>query len=294
MKQKILRLFIVFTFVTVILTFNKVSYANMAAPDNSDISTNITFKNNNDITITREELNIKVNGALANIEVNYYMKNISDSAVSTKSMFISPNIENSNVEVKFNAEDVIYITKEYYYNSNTVINVEEWEYVVFTEHYSEEYDMKVQTIHFKLLFDPYEEALVNVKYEYRLGGRPNNNDNLRYGELFYYLRPASTWKEFNELTINLELSESMPLLKDSNLDFIKLADRTYQYKSQGLPDKDLKLRIGLTRWQNFILRFKNPYFLTYVIIFAPFILVPIIIILSIIIIIITKKKKLNK
>ena len=154
MKQKILRLFIVFMFVTVILTFSKVSYANMAAPDNSDISTNITFKNNNDIAVTREVLNIKVNGALANIEVKYYMKNISDNAVSTKSMFISPNIENSNVEVKFNSEDVIYIAKEYYYNSNTVINVKEWEYVVFTEHYSEKYDTKVQTINFELLFYP--------------------------------------------------------------------------------------------------------------------------------------------
>lgn len=249
-----------------------VAKANMAAPKDSDIGSVITFEKNEEISVLSEVLNITITGSNANIVAVYTMKNITSDLVSTKSMFLSPNIDSGGVKVLINNIDIPYEVKSYALTYNVEIGTKGWEYVVLSDEELGQRDQTVDTIAFEMNFQPYEQYDVQVSYKYELGGRPTINTSAKYGIIEYYLVPATMWNDFSSLTINLYLDKDMPIIKDSSLEFNKLKKRVYQYKSNTLPNENLKIILDQNKWQNFIGTLRSPYFIITLVLFSPFII----------------------
>ena len=273
------------------LTCSSVVYANMAAPKNSDIGSAITFEKNSEISVLSEVLNITVSGSKADIEAVYKMKNTTDENVSTQAMFLSPNIDSGKVKVTVNGEEKLLESESFTLNYNTEIETQEWRYAVLSEpsDFSSGDDQRIESVTFAISFAPNEEYTVNVSYLYNLGGYPDYDYNVKKGIIKYYLSPASMWKDFQDLTINLYLDKDMPVIKESNLYFKKIDKQQYQYISDRLPLNNLEIVIGQNWYQNVLSSFKNPYFIA----FMPFILIILICIAAIILTIrhFHKKKK---
>ena len=218
------------------------AYANMAAPANPDVGTAITFENNQELAVTSEVLDITVKGAKAEIVATYTMENTTDQQVVTPSMFLSPNVEAGDVTVLVDGQEVPVVVESYTLGDVTQIDTQDWQYVVLDgEAAGVGQGQTVDTILFALEFEPRQQYDVVVSYTYRLGGYPDYDYNVKRGTLEYYLRPAALWKDFSNLTINLHLDEDMPVLQDSNLEFEKVAPRTYQYVSDTLPEENLRI-----------------------------------------------------
>ena len=239
----------------------KITFANMGAPAKSDIGSVITFEKNEEISVISEVLDIKVNGSEADIMATYKMKNNTNKSISTPSMFLSPNVKNSGVEVLVNNEKVNYEVESYVLNHSSEVKASDWKYSVSADKYSESIDEEksVDGINFEMDFEPNEEYEVVVSYKYELGGYPQYDFDVKCGEIEYYLTPAAMWKDFSSLTINLYLDEDMPVITESNLDFKKIDKRIYQYKSDKLPDKDLRITIDENWWQNIKSTLDSPY-----------------------------------
>lgn len=263
----------------IILTFmiftTKTAFANMAAPLESDIGSTITFEENDKISVVSEVLDIRVTGSQAEIVASYEMKNITNEKVSTKSMFLSPNVENNNVSVVANEKELSFDVESYHVNSVKGIETKDWEYVVLSSGQAlGNGDVNtVDTISFELAFEEEEEYEVVVSYTYNLGGYPDYDFDVKKGIIEYYLLPASMWKDFSDLTINLYLDKDMPVIKESNLDFKKTGSRTYTYTSDTLPEENLKIVIDENWWQNIFSTLRSPYLLMVLMIVSPFILV---------------------
>lgn len=268
-----------------------VAYANMAAPDLPDIGSTVTFEKNDSISVLSEVLDITVKGEFAQIVAKYTMKNTTDNTVTTPSMFISPNV--SNVAVKMNGTPIDYTTKSYALDlAEDIVSTDGWKYVLVESDYSPD-DRKVDTVTFELTFNGGQQCEVQVSYDYRLGGRPTRTDNVRYGEIKYLLTPASMWKDFTNITINLYLDDNLPVLSKSNLEFEKISKNHYQYTSTTLPSEDLEIQLDITGWQNFWGQFKNPYFYMAIVMMAP-IWLPILLIVVIVVIVIVVKHRKKK
>ncbi|MEG2836357.1 hypothetical protein [Anaerorhabdus sp.] len=286
--KKIIILFLLL----VSLVYPQNIYANMAAPEESDVGTSITFENNDDLSVVNEVLDITVKGDQANIIATYKMRNMTSNIISTQSMFLSPNVENANVQVSQNNIPVEFTVEHYALNYTTEIDTNDWQYVVLTDpSIADTNEKNVDAISFQLNFEPHEESLIVVSYTYQLGGYPNYPYHAKRGEIEYYLSPAAMWKDFKDLTINLYLDSEMPIIKSSNLEFTKISERYYQYKSDTLPSENLKIVIDENWIQSIISSLRNPY--SYIL------LIPIIGILAIIFgIIVTiylyRKSKRNK
>ena len=289
MKKKISLIIIMVSFI--ISTFAPtVAYANMAAPEEGSTSGTITFEKNQEISVTSEILDIVVDGDIAHIKATYSMKNTTDKAVSTPSMFLSPNIEGEKTSVTINGSNIDYTTESY---RNSAISMEGWEYKPVEQGYPD--DELVDIISFTLDFDANEDIEVTVSYLYKLGGYPTLNYNAKQGNITYFLEPAANWKNFSNLTINLTLDDNLPVLKYSNMEFEKVDDKIYQFKSDTLPDDHLQLTLDETWFQEFIGFFKSPYLVMYLAVFGIPILVLVGIPVAIIITIrIIKKRKLKK
>ena len=276
---------IIFTLTLVlILSVPQVIFANMVAPDDPDIGSSVTFEKNDTIAVLSEVLDITVNGSQAHIVATYRMKNTSDKSISTKSMFLSSNIENSDVKVLVNNKDASFTVESYALYYDTEIQTDDWQYAVLTEDEDAYNDgeQTVDSITFEMAFAPNEEYDVVVSYDYRLGGYPNSNSDIKEGEIDYYLKPAAMWKDFSSLTINLYLDKDMPIVKSSNLEFEEIDTRTYRYTSDTLPDENLKIFIDENGWQNFWSSFRNPYFWMAAIMIIPLILFGILVIILIV------------
>ena len=65
----------------------------------------------------------------------------------------------------------------------------------------------------------------------------------------------------------------MPVLQDSNLEFEKVAPRTYQYVSDTLPEENLRIEVDQSWWQELLGFFQNPYLAVYAMYFVPVIVV---------------------
>ncbi len=271
--------------------------ANMAAPLYSDIGSSVTFEKNDDISVLSEVLDITVDGELASIVATYTMKNTTSEKVATPSMFVSPNVEQGDVKVVVGGEATDFEVESFYINDSTYIRTNDWRYTVLTDGEVSGRDgaQTVDTIIFELDFEPNEQYDVVVSYHYKLGGRPDIDYDAKYGEINYYLTPAATWKGFESLTINLYLDSDMPIIVESetNLDFEKVASRTYQYVSDSLPEQDLRIVIDQSAFQSMLGFFKNPYMGMALMMLSP-ILVPIALIVAFIIWRIVKNKKQNK
>ena len=210
---------------------------NMAAPKPTDIATSITFEKNNDISVSSEHISITIDDQVAHINAAYTMKNTKNEEITTPSMFISPNIENLSAEVSFNEIDLDYVKETYYATYDSELSENNWEFVILdakneTNGY---FDLSLDTIKFDLKFNPNEEAIVNVAYDYRLGGRPERNDDYKYAELDYYIKPIGLWKDFDNLTIDLYLDDNLPIIKESNYEFNHVKDNHYQCVLNELP-----------------------------------------------------------
>ena len=248
--------------------------ANMAAPANPDVGTAITFEKNQELAVTSEVLNITVKGAKAEIVATYTMENTTDQQVVTSSMFLSPNVEAGNVTVLVDGQEVPVVVESYTLGDVTQIDTQDWQYVVLDGKAADVgQGQTVDTILFALEFEPHQQYDVVVSYTYQLGGYPDYDYNVKRGTLEYYLRPAALWKDFSNLTINLHLDEDMPVLQDSNLEFEKVAPRTYQYVSDTLPEENLRIEVDQSWWQELFGFFQNPYLAVYAMYFVPVIVV---------------------
>lgn len=293
MKKKNL----IFVFILVLaLTFLQIAYANMAAPKESDIGSSITFEKKDTIAVLSEVLDIAVYGSQANIIATYKMKNTTDESISTQSMFLSPNIENSGVKVVVNNKDVLFTVESYALNYDTEIETDDWKYAVLTNEQiaSSNDEQTVETITFDMDFAPNEEYDVVVSYTYQLGGYPDYDFDAKIGKIEYYLAPATMWKNFSSLTINLHLDEDMPIIKSSNLEFEKVGTRTYRYISDTLPEENLEIVIDENWYQNIFSTLRSPYLPMMLMMFSPFILIGVALVIFIIWRIWKKKKQTNQ
>ena len=285
---------VIFAFVLIFaLSTPQVAYANMAAPENADIGSSITFEKNDTISVVSEVLDITVEGPEAKIVSTYKMKNTTDEIISTQSMFLSPNIANSGVKVIVNDKDTSFAVESYVLHYDTTIKTDGWKYVLTDgqiDNLNEE--QTVDTITFEMDFAPNEEYDVIVSYRYRLGGYPDYAFNAKRGEIEYYLAPAAMWKDFSNLTINLYLDKDMPVLTSSNLKFEKLGTRTYQYVSDTLPEENLEIVIDENWWQNIFSTLRNPYLPMTIMMFSPVILIALAV--GIFVVWRLRKKKKNK
>lgn len=220
-------------------------YANMAAPEEPDIGSAITFEKNEDIAVRSEVLYIDVDGGVAHISAAYTMENTAAEAVSTPAMFLSPNMSGGSVTV--NGTDIPFTSSSYALSGSTKVTTEDWQYAVLPiqNAYSER---TVDTVTFTLDFAPRATCDVAVSYIYQLGGWPDlANPGSREGEIQYYLTPAAMWKDFENLTINLHLDRNLPNITESSLPFEKVGRRTYQYVRDTLPEADLHIKLGPNR-----------------------------------------------
>lgn len=274
-----------------ILASGVIVEANMAAPDTSDIASGITFKENNSISVVEETIAIRVKDDKAQIDVNYKMKNETDTRVVTESMFLSPNIDTAMTVVKIDGIEVKY-TYERYALYDADVTLEDWQYVVLSKEDSNNISNRtVDTILFIMELEAQSQINVQLSYLYTLGGRPNYDYNVRYGEIVYYLTPAKMWNEFYNLSIDIYLDVDMPLLKSSNLKFIKVEKRHYRYTATKLPEENLKVIIDQNAWQNFWSRFKSPYLIWEILLLSPFIILIILVVIVVVFTIHKHKKK---
>lgn len=266
------------------MVMTQIAYANMDAPKNADIGSSITFEKNDTISVLSEVLDITVNGSKADITATYKMKNTADKAVTTQSMFLSPNIVDSGVRVVAGNKDISFTAESYALKYDTEIKTEDWQYVVLEEPNTASYDegQTVDTLTFKMDFEPNEEYDVVVSYTYRLGGYPDYDFNVKTGRIKYCLAPAAMWKNFESLTINLHLDEDMPVVSSSNLKFKKIAARKYQYVSDTLPEGNLEIDIDENWYQNIFSTLKSPYLPMMLLTFWPFILIALAVVIVII------------
>ncbi len=237
-----------------------IAYANMAAPQDSDIGSAVTFEKNEEIAVISEVLDIVVNGSQAEITATYTMKNTTDSEVTTQSMFLSPNIEQGETEVLVNGVSVEFVSESFELNYDTEITTSDWEYIVLTdEEIGTTEEVSVDTVTFEMKFESQEEYDVVVSYTYDLGGYPDYDFDAKRGEITYYLAPAAMWKDFENLTINLVLDKDMPIIAESSLEFEKVDTRTYQYVSDTLPVENLQITIDENWFQNIFSTIRSPY-----------------------------------
>jgi hypothetical protein len=113
--------------------------------------------------------------------------------------------------VEINGKNSSFIVQSYTLSYDTKVKTNGWQYAVLTDNEtaSGNEEQTVDSINFDMDFAPNEEYEVIVSYHYRLGGYPDYDDNAKNGEIQYYLAPASIWKDFSGLTINLYLDEDM-------------------------------------------------------------------------------------
>lgn len=276
---------------TLLLLLPLPASANMAAPADPDVGSSITFERNDALAVTEEVLDIRVTGSTAEITATYSMVNSTDQTVSTPVMFLAPNTGDGGVEVTADGVSVPCSTDQYVMSYATGVRTEDWRYVVLTNSDVADGDgQKVDGISFQLDFGPGEACQVSVAYPYRLGGYPDYNYNVKYGEIQYYLAPAALWQDFQSLTINLYLDRDMPVLADSNLEFEKVGMRTYQYRSDSLPEGNLEIRVDQNQIQKFIGTLRSPYLILYLIFFVPILLVIAAVVVAVVLLVRRKRR----
>ena len=268
------------------------AYANMAEPNSDNLASSITFEKNNELEVVSEVLDIKINGETADIKATYNMKNTTSNTVSTKSMILSPNINGNTAKVLVDNNSISYTSESYYVNYGTNGSLDGWKFVINdpAPHKDMTGSAVVDTVLFDMEFLANQSHTIEVSYQYRVGGYPTVDNSNRYASLTYYLTPASMWKNYGDITINLELPSDMPVIKNSTLEFDKVAKNKYQYKADELPAEELKLRIDQTGWQEFTSDISSGYILYTMALFSPYIIMGLIALIIVIIIIVATVK----
>lgn len=256
--------------------------ANMAAPENPDVGSSITFQRNDVLAVTGEVLDITVTGSTAEITAAYSMVNVTNESISTPVMFLAPNTGDGSVEVMVDGKSIPFSIGEYILDYSIKADPQEWRYAVLSSGTdADPQGERVDGISFQLDFGPGQASEVTVSYPYRLGGYPDYDWNVKRGEIDYYLAPAAMWQDFQSLTINLYLDSDMPVVKESSVPFEKVGSRTYQYRSDSLPKGNLEIEIDQNKFQEALSTLLNPYLLAFAAFLAPPILVVIAVIVGI-------------
>ncbi len=288
MKKLSLSLIVI---IVMMISSTTIVYANMAAPKDSDIGSSITFEKSEEIAVLSEVLDIVVTGTQAEITATYTMKNTTDDTVNTTSMFISPNIELGETEILVNNKAAEFEHESFNLSYSTEISTSDWQYVILSDQDIANLDEDtVDTVTFEMNFEANEQYDVTISYIYNLGGYPGYDFNAKCGSIYYYLEPAMMWKDFESLTINLYLDEDMPVVTYSNLEFKKVASRTYQYVSDTLPSENLQITIDENWYQNIFSTLRSPYLPMMLIAVSPLIAI----VLVVIILIVWKVRKRKK
>ena len=277
-----------------VLLGSPAAFANMAAPDDPDVGSSITFEENDALAVTAEVLDIEVHGAAADITAAYTMENTTGEAVSTPVMFLSPNVEEGGTAVTADGEALAFTVERCALRYDTEVQTEDWRYAVLSDGEAEEGEQTVDAVSFTLDFAPGETREIAVSYTYRLGGYPDYDFDVKYGRIEYYLAPAALWKDFRDLTINLYLDEGMPVIRDSSVEFEKVGTRTYRYVSDTLPEGNLIITIDESRFQEIFSSLRSPYLWLNVVVFLPILLPLLLILLAVVIWRGRKKKKANR
>ena len=277
-----------------VLLGSQTAFANMAAPDDPDVGSSITFEQNDALAVRSEVLDIEVHGSTADITAAYTMENTTGEAVSTPVMFLSPNVEEGGTAVTADGEALAFTVERYALRYDTAVQTEDWRYAVLSEGEAEEGEQTVDAVSFALDFAPGETREVAVSYTYRLGGYPDYDFDVKYGRIEYYLAPASLWKDFQSLTINLYLDEGMPVITDSSVEFEKVGTRTYQYVSDTLPEGNLTITIDESWFQEIFSTLRSPYLGMTLVLALPVLVPLLLIILAVVIWRVRKKKKANR
>ncbi len=277
--MKRFRFFVVLTLLF-ILALPKWAYANMAAPEEADIGSSITFLQNEEIAVRSEVLDIVVDGAYADITATYRLQNVTQQAVSTETMFLSPNMQQGGLQVVVNGKEAEVAVNSFALQYDTQIETEDWRYAVLTN--GDPGERRVDSVTFTMAFAPKEAYDVVISYRYRLGGYPEYDFNVKQGTIEYYLTPAAMWKDFENLTINLFLDEEMPVISESNLEFTKIDTRKYQYQSDTLPEENLRIVIDENWFQNIFSTLRSPYLSLTLMTFFPFFLILLVLVIVLI------------
>ena len=133
-----------------------------------------------------------------------------------------------------------------------------------------------------MTFDPNEQYDVVVSYIYNLGGYPDYDFDAKRGEIYYYLVPATMWKDFESLTINVYLDKDIPVITHSNLEFEKASSHIYWYVSDTLPMENLEITIDENWFQNIFSTLRSPYLPMMFMIFSPFIVIGLVVIVFVV------------
>ena len=146
-----------------VLLGSQAVYANMAAPDDPDVGSSITFQKNDALSVTSEVLDIEVHGATADITAIYTMENTTGEAVSTPVMFLSPNVEEGGTTVTADGEALAFTVERYVLRYNTTVQTEDWRYAVLSEAEAEE-GQTVDSVSFTMDFAHRETREIAVSY----------------------------------------------------------------------------------------------------------------------------------
>lgn len=265
--------------------------ANSVAPTQNSVGSGVIFEKNDVVAVKSEVLDIEIGEKIATITAKYVMVNLTNQKQDIETMFISPilNGEKSEFELYQNGTRIEFTEKFYKISGDSKIDLNDWENAIIADEEIEnpDYDQPlISAVSYVMSFEPNEEIESTVKYDYRLGGRKE------WAHVEYLLTPAKYWNSFSDLTINLTLEKTRPVLEYSSVDFKKTGDLTYQAKLDTLPDDELTFRVKQAWFNDFVDTLTSPYTWTFGLVF----IIPalLIIIAIVVIIVVVRKRKKNQ
>ena len=145
--------------------------------------------------------------------------------------------------------------------------------------------------HFRPLFykydlnlEPNAEVVHTLEFPMRAFMNNKHTKQVRYTYL-YLLTPASYWKDFKNLEIEVNTSEGNPFIVESSIPFEELGERKYRAVLDKLPEEDLKFVVCEVEAEN--IRYKVRPLNTIILILA----VPMLIVIGIMVYFIRRRRK---
>ncbi len=145
--------------------------------------------------------------------------------------------------------------------------------------------------HFRPLFykydlnlEPNAEVVHTLEFPMRAFMNNKHTKQVRYTYL-YLLTPASYWKDFKNLEIEVNTSEGNPFIVESSIPFEELGERKYRAVLDELPEEDLKFVVCEVEAEN--IRYKVRPLNTIILILA----VPMLIVIGIMVYFIRRRRQ---
>lgn len=266
---------------------------------------NIQMLDDSPISIESERLVFKLNeiGILREegmVQVEYHMKNNSDKSMDSQLIFPIIDSLYSLAEEEVSIElDGVPLEYELYYGEvldefgeeleELNLNFEELHRGALYKYESGE-DLGSFN-HFRPLFykydlhlEPNAEVVHRLEFPIRAFMNHKHTKQARYTYL-YLLTPASYWKDFKNLEIEVNTSAENPFMVESSIPFEELEERKYGATLSELPEEDLKFTVCEVEAEN--IRYKVRPFTTIILILA----IPILIVIGIMVYFIRRRRK---